>query len=90
MGFSKPILVSPFVCSLDYIGIPAAAQIMNFVVLTAVLSCLNSALYANSECCFGMAQKGEAPKSFLKLSKKGVPVRAILFSTVILLYCCDL
>lgn len=66
---------------LDYIGIPAAAQIMNFVVLTAVLSCLNSALYANSRMLYGMAQKGEAPKSFLKLSKNGVPVRAILFST---------
>ncbi len=80
---SANILVSPFVAVLDYIGIPAAAQIMNFVVLTAVLSCLNSALYANSRMLYGMAQKGEAPKSFAKLSKKGVPVRAILFSTII-------
>ena len=79
---SANILVSPFVAVLDHIGIPAAAQIMNFVVLTAVLSCLNSALYANSRMLFGMAKKGDAPKYFLKLSKKGVPVRAILFSTV--------
>lgn len=79
---SANILVSPFVAVLDHIGIPAAAQIMNFVVLTAVLSCLNSALYANSRMLFGMAQKGDAPKAFLKLSKRGVPVRAILFSTV--------
>lgn len=79
---SANILVSPFVAVLDYIGIPAAAQIMNFVVLTAVLSCLNSALYANSRMLFGMAKKGDAPKGFLKLSKKGVPVRAILFSTI--------
>lgn len=79
---STNILVSPFVAVLDYVGIPAAAQIMNFVVLTAVLSCLNSALYANSRMLFGMAKKGDAPKAFLKLSKKGVPVRAILFSTV--------
>lgn len=79
---SANILVSPFVAVLDHIGIPAAAQIMNFVVLTAVLSCLNSALYANSRMLFGMAQKGDAPKAFLKLSKKGVPVRAILFSTL--------
>ncbi|AXI10921.1 amino acid permease [Oceanobacillus sp. 143] len=79
---SANILVSPFVAVLDYIGIPAAAQIMNFVVLTAVLSCLNSALYANSRMLFGMAKKGEAPKAFMKLSKKGVPVRAILFSTI--------
>ncbi|WP_298830104.1 amino acid permease [uncultured Planococcus sp.] len=79
---SANILVSPFVAVLDHIGIPAAAQIMNFVVLTAVLSCLNSALYANSRMLYGMAKKGDAPKAFLKLSKKGVPVRAILFSTV--------
>ena len=79
---SATILVSPFVAVLDYIGIPAAAQLMNFVVLTAVLSCLNSALYANSRMLYGMAKKGDAPKAFLKLSKKGVPVRAILFSTV--------
>ena len=79
---SANILVSPFVAVLDHIGIPAAAQLMNFVVLTAVLSCLNSALYANSRMLYGMAKKGDAPKAFLKLSKKGVPVRAILFSTV--------
>lgn len=79
---SANILVSPFVAVLDYVGIPAAAQIMNFVILTAVLSCLNSALYANSRMLFGMAKKGDAPKAFTKLSKKGVPVRAILFSTV--------
>lgn len=79
---SANILVSPFVAVLDYIGIPAAAQLMNFVVLTAVLSCLNSALYANSRMLFGMAKKGDAPKAFMKLSKKGVPVRAILFSTL--------
>ncbi len=79
---SANILVSPFVAVLDHIGIPAAAQLMNFVVLTAVLSCLNSALYANSRMLYGMAKKGDAPKAFLRLSKKGVPVRAILFSTV--------
>lgn len=79
---SADILVSPFVAVLDYIGIPAAAQIMNFVVLTAVLSCLNSALYANSRTLYGMAKKGDAPKAFLKLNSKGVPARAILFSTL--------
>lgn len=79
---SANILVSPFVAVLDYVGIPAAAQLMNFVVLTAVLSCLNSALYANSRMLYGMAKKGDAPRAFLKLSKKGVPVRAILFSTI--------
>lgn len=78
---SSNILTSPYVAVLDYIGIPAAAQIMNFVVLTAVLSCLNSALYATSRMVFSLAQKGEAPKSFLKLNKKGAPVNAIFAAT---------
>lgn len=78
---SSDILTSPYVAVLDYIGVPAAAQIMNFVVLTAVLSCLNSALYATSRMLYSLAEKGEAPKSFLKLNKKGAPVIAILAGT---------
>ncbi|MFL0497867.1 amino acid permease [Priestia megaterium] len=79
---SSEILQSPYVAVLDYIGVPAAAQIMNFVVLTAVLSCLNSALYATSRMLYSLAKKGEAPKRFLKVNKKGAPVQAILAGTV--------
>ena len=61
---SSSILTSPYVAVLDYIGIPAAAQIMNFVVLTAVLSCLNSALYATSRMVFSLAEKGKPRKHF--------------------------
>lgn len=78
---SANILKSPFVAVLEHIGIPAAAQIMNFIVLTAVLSCLNSGLYTNSRMLFSMAGRGDAPKAFLKLSSSGVPVRAVLFGT---------
>lgn len=78
---SSSILTSPYVAVLEYINIPAAAQIMNFVVLTAVLSCLNSALYATSRMVFSMAEKGDAPKAFLKLNKRGAPVYAILAAT---------
>lgn len=79
---SSDVLESPYVAVLDYIGIPAAAQIMNFIVLTAVLSCLNSALYATSRMLYSLAEKGEAPKRFLKVNKKGAPVQAILAGTV--------
>lgn len=79
---SANLLKSPFVAVLEHVGIPAAAQIMNFVVLTAVLSCLNSGLYTNSRMLYGMAKTGDAPKAFLKLSKKGVPANAVLFGTV--------
>lgn len=79
---SANILKSPFVAVLEHVGIPAAAQIMNFIVLTAVLSCLNSGLYTNSRMLYGMAKAGDAPKIFLKLNKNGVPVYAVLCGTV--------
>jgi GABA permease len=79
---SANLLKSPFVAVLEHVGIPAAAQIMNLIVLTAVLSCLNSGLYTNSRMLFAMAQKGDAPKSFLKVNRNGVPVRAVLFGTI--------
>lgn len=79
---SANILKSPFVAVLEHVGIPAAAQIMNFIVLTAVLSCLNSGLYTNSRMLYGMAKSGDAPKIFLKLNKNGVPVYAVLCGTV--------
>ncbi|WP_272907866.1 GABA permease [Weizmannia sp. FSL W8-0676] len=79
---SANLLKSPFVAVLEHVGIPAAAQIMNFIVLTAVLSCLNSGLYTNSRMLYGMAKTGDAPKIFLKLNKNGVPVYAVLCGTV--------
>ena len=47
---------SPFATTLDEIGIPAAAQVMNVIVLTAVLSCLNSGLYVASRMNFALAR----------------------------------
>jgi GABA permease len=78
---SASILTSPFVAVLEHIGVPAAAQIMNLIVLTAVLSCLNSGLYTTSRMLYSLAQRGEAPKRFMKLTKKGVPLNAILAGT---------
>lgn len=63
---SSDILTSPYVAVLDYIGIPAAAQIMNFVVLTAVLSCLNSALYATKNGIF-FSGKRRSTKGIFKI-----------------------
>jgi GABA permease len=62
--------------------IPAAAQVMNAVVLTAVLSALNSGLYASSRMLFALTRRGDAPAAFAKLSPNGVPRRAILAGTV--------
>lgn len=78
---SASLLTSPFVSVLEMVGIPGAAKLMNFVVLTSVLSCLNSGLYTSSRMLYSMAEKGNAPKAFLKVSRNGVPVRAILAGT---------
>ena len=54
---------SPFVAALDKIGIPGAANVMDAIVLTAVLSCLNSGLYTASRMLFALAERGDAPKA---------------------------
>ncbi|MBY0123824.1 amino acid permease [Bacillus sp. S/N-304-OC-R1] len=79
---SASLLKSPFVSVLEMIGIPSAALLMNIVVLTALLSCLNSGLYTSSRMLFSLAQKGDAPKILSKLSKNGVPVIAVIASTL--------
>jgi GABA permease len=68
---------SPFSAVLDQLGVPAAGVIMNAVVLTAVLSCLNSGLYTASRMAFSLAERGDAPRSFMRLSDRGVPRVAI-------------
>jgi len=80
---SSSLMKSPFVSLLELVNIPAAAQIMNFILLTAVLSCLNSGLYTSSRMLFSMAQKGDAPGIFLKVNKKGIPFNAIIGCTLI-------
>lgn len=75
-------ITSPYVSALETIGISAAAQIMNAVILTAVLSALNSGLYASSRMLFALTRRGDAPEGLAKLNRRGVPVRAILIGTV--------
>ena len=71
---------SPFIAALDTIGIPGAADIMNAIVVTAVLSCLNSGIYTASRMLFALARRGDAPKALLEVNGRGVPVKAILLS----------
>ena len=74
---------SPYVAAFSEMGIPYADQVMNAVVLTAVLSCLNSGLYTASRMLFVLAARREAPMRLIRVNRRGVPVWAILFSTVI-------
>ncbi|MFF4295568.1 amino acid permease [Streptomyces vinaceus] len=71
-----------YVAALDSIGIAHAGQIMNVIVLTAVLSCLNSGMYTASRMAFSLGERGDAPKVFAKVNKRGVPTAAILGSVV--------
>jgi GABA permease len=78
---------SPYVAALKHMGIPGADQVMNAVVLTAVLSCLNSGLYTSSRMLFVLAGRREAPSQLVKLSRRGVPATAILCSSVVGFLC---
>ncbi|WP_410649143.1 amino acid permease [Amycolatopsis sp. cmx-4-54] len=71
---------SPFVTILERIGVPSAALLMSFVVLTSLLSALNANLYGASRMVFSLADRGEAPRAMLKLSGAGVPRTAVLAS----------
>ena len=76
---------SPFVQIFEGAGFATAANILNFVVLTAAVSVYNSAIYSNSRMLYGLAKSGNAPKFFEKLSARGVPVNGILVSSGITL-----
>jgi GABA permease len=79
---------SPYVAALKQMGIPGADHVMNAVVLTAVLSCLNSGLYSASRVLFVLAaQRHEAPAQMLKVSGRGVPYLAIGCSSVVGFLC---
>src|SRR6202045_3741786 len=73
---------SPFVTAFAAAHIPFAAAIMNFVVLTAALSSVNTNLYLSTRMLFSLGQAGYAPEWMGKVSRNGVPHRALLASTV--------
>jgi amino acid transporter, AAT family len=76
---------SPFVQVFSLSGLPGAAAVMNFVLLTAVLSAANSGIYATSRTLFSMAQSGEAPKALLKTTNKGIPLYGIFITSLCIL-----
>ncbi|KFF66293.1 proline-specific permease [Pectobacterium brasiliense] len=64
---------SPFVLTFQHMGITAAAGILNFVVITASLSAINSDVFGVGRMLHGMAEQGHAPKVFSRISKRGIP-----------------
>ncbi len=72
---------STFAVALQTVGIPGSATIMNVVVMTAVLSCLNSGVYVTARVLFAMADKGDAPHWLVQVNRRQVPARAILLGS---------
>jgi GABA permease len=80
--WNDPVRMSrPYVSVMEVLRIPAAATVMSLVILTAVLSALNSGLFASSRMLMALAGHGDAPAAVARLDKRGVPVSAILAST---------
>jgi GABA permease len=81
-GFTEDIIKSPFTLAFEKIGIPGSGTIMNLVVLTAVLSVLNSSLYTTSRMLFALTRHNDAPGFLTNTTRRGVPIWAILAGTV--------
>ena len=75
------VTASPFVKVFQLIGVPAAAHVVNFVVITAAASSMNCNLYLVSRMMFSLARGGYAPASFGRVSARGTPLVALFVST---------
>jgi L-asparagine transporter-like permease len=71
----------PYVAALDRLDIPGAGQVMNVVVLVALLSAMNANIYGSSRIAYSLVQRGQGPKSLGRVSA-GVPRVAVLVSCV--------
>ncbi|MFC5440249.1 D-serine/D-alanine/glycine transporter [Rhodanobacter ginsenosidimutans] len=76
---------SPFVELFVLAGVPAAASLINFVVLTSATSSANSGIFSTSRMLYGLAQEDHAPGVFARLSRAAVPSLGLLFSCFCLL-----
>jgi L-asparagine transporter-like permease len=72
---------SPFTLALDTLHIPYASTIMAGIILTAVLSCLNSAFYVASRVLFVLAERGDAPRALVVTNARQVPARSVLLAS---------
>ncbi len=75
---------SPFVQVFGLVGIPVAAGIINFVVLTSAASACNSGLFSTSRILYNLSSNDQGPKQFAKLNKNAVPSNALFTSTVVI------
>ena len=74
---------SPFVVMFERIGLREAAGIINFVVITAALSSCNAGIFSGGRLLYALSVNGYAPSPFAKLSKYGVPHRAVIATVAV-------
>ena len=72
---------SPFVTVMQVVGVPFADSVLNFVVIIAALSAMNSQLYISTRMMFSLSRAGEAPRMFGQVGRNGAPLNALLLST---------
>ncbi|MCI7690415.1 amino acid permease [Trueperella pyogenes] len=77
------IALSPFTLVFERAGVAAAAAIMNAVILTSVLSAGTSGLYASTRMLYGLAKSGQAPQIFASTTRRGIPMIALLATTLV-------
>jgi amino acid transporter, AAT family len=77
--------MSPFVIIFAKLGVPSAAGVINFVLLTTALSAINGGLFSNGRMLYNLAQQKQAPAIFARVSRVGIPVHAVLVSVATLL-----
>ncbi|MDQ6598989.1 amino acid permease [Bacillus salipaludis] len=82
-GDVDSIAVSPFTLVFEKAGIAFTASVMNAVILTSVLSCGSSGLYAATRMLWSMAKDGQAPKFLQNVNKRGIPMNALVLTTII-------
>src|SRR3984893_16985839 len=73
---------SPFTLALNTMKVPWAGTFMSAIILSAVLSCLNSAFYVSSRVLFILAERGDAPQSLVKLNARRVPAGSVLMGAM--------
>ena len=79
----EDISISPFTLVFENAGVLAAASVMNAVILTAILSAGNSGLYASTRMLWALADSGKAPRFLAKVNRRGVPMNALIATTLV-------
>lgn len=80
---SPDLHVGSYQAVLSAMNIPGAAGIMQFIVLVAVTSCLNSAIYTASRMCYSLAKRSDAPQKLSETTSQGVPLNSIVLTTFV-------